>query len=283
MNKQIERIMVPLDGSPESAVALDSVGPFLQMHRPQVLLLGVMDHEEYNQKLRDHLDLQCAALRARGLKAFVALREGPKAAAEILGFARERDVDLIAMSTHGRGGLARLFVGSVTEEVLRHATVPLLVCRPGMTGGDWNRILVALDGSERAEEILPEAAQFARAQKAGLDLVRVAIPIVTSSGVGEVPLVFPSEDPIPYLRKVSGQLLAEGVHARPVGLEGRAAAEILNYAKESGTGLLCMTTHGRTGAARVLLGSVAEEILRHAPCPVYLRRMTGAPKLVESA
>jgi nucleotide-binding universal stress UspA family protein len=283
MNKPIERIVVPLDGSAESAVALEAVEPLLEMHRPQVLLLGVMDHEDYNQRLRDHLDLQCAALRARGLKAFVALREGPKAAAEILEFARERSVDLIAMSTHGRGGLARMFVGSVTEEVLRHAPVPLLVCRPGMRGGDWKRILVALDGSERAEEILPEAAQMARARKVALDLVRVAIPIVTSSGVGEVPLIFPSEDPMPYLKKVSGHLLAEGVDARPVSLEGRAAAEILNYAKESKAGLLCMTTHGRTGAARLLLGSIAEEILRHAPCPVFLRRMTGAPKPVESA
>ena len=282
MNRPIEKIMIPLDGSPEGAVAVDAVEPLLEAHRPQVLLLGVMDHEAYNQKLRDHLDLRCAALRTRGLKVFVAIREGRRPAAEILEFARERDVDLIAMSTHGRGGLARVFLGSVTEEVLRHAPAPLLVCRPGETLGDWNRILVALDGSERAEEILPEAAQIALARKAELELLRVAIPIVTSGGVGEVPLVFPAEDPMPYLEKIAGDLKAQGVRARPVALEGRAAVEILNYARESRAGLLCMTTHGRTGAARVFLGSIAEEVLRHAPCPVYLRRMAPVPKPVEA-
>ena len=277
MKTPMERILVPLDGSPQADAALDAIGPLLKMQQPEVILLGVMDEEEFNYKLRTHLEYTCDSLRSECVDASVAIREG-KAAPQILDFARERGVDLIAMSTHGRGGLARVFVGSVTEEVLRHADAPLLVCRPGAAAGDWNRILVALDGSEKAEEILPDAVWIARTQKAAVDLVRVAIPVVTSGGVGEFPLVFPSEDPKPYLRAVSGRLLAEGVDARVVGLEGRAALEILNHAKENHAGLICMTTHGRSGVARVLLGSIAEEVLRHAPCPVFLRRMAGAPK-----
>lgn len=77
---------------------------------------------------------------------------------------------------------------------------------------------------------------------------------------------------MPYLRGVCERLVAEGVEARPVGLEGRAASRVLEHAKEAGAGLICMATHGRTGLARALLGSVAEEILRHAPCPVLVRR-----------
>lgn len=277
MKGPIERILVPLDGSPQADAALDAIGPLLRMHQPEVLLLGVMDEEQFNHKLRTHLDYTSNALRSKGVDASVALREGKPAAARILDFARERGVDLIAMSTHGRGGLARVFMGSVTEEVLRRAEVPLLVSRPGASLADWDRIVVALDGSERAEEILPEAGRIARAQKAELHLVRVALPVVTSGGVGEFPLVFPSEDPKPYLQSVSGRLKAEGVEARAVGLEGRAAFEVLKYAKDSGAGLICMATHGRSGVARVLLGSIAEEILRHAPCPVYLRRMAAKP------
>ncbi len=277
MKTSMDRILIPLDGSPQGDSALDAIGPLLQMHQPEVLLLGVMDKEQFNPKLRTHLDFTCNALRSKGVDASIALREGKEAAPEILDFARDRGVDLIAMSTHGRGGLARIFVGSVTEEVLRQAEVPLLVCRPGAAVGEWDRIVVALDGSERAEEILPEAARIARALKATVDLVRVALPVVSAGGVGEFPLVFPAENPLPYLKAVSGRLLAEGVDARAVGLEGRAAFEILKHAKENNAGLICMTTHGRSGVARVLLGSIGEEILRHASCPVLLRRMARKP------
>ena len=273
MKTSIDRILIPLDGSPQGDSALDAIGPLLRMHHPEVLLLGVMDEEHFDPKRRTHLDFTCNALRSKGVDASIALREGKDAATQILDFARERGVDLIAMSTHGRSGLSRIFVGSVTEEVLRRTEVPLLVCRPGAAVGEWDRIVVALDGSERAEEILPEAARIARAQKAGVDLVRVALPVVSAGGVGEFPLVFPAENPLPYLKAVSGRLQAEGVDARAVGLEGRAAFEILKYAKDNNAGLICMTTHGRTGVARVLLGSIAEEVLRHATCPVLLRRM----------
>ncbi|HLF95357.1 MAG TPA: universal stress protein [Planctomycetota bacterium] len=273
MKTSIDRILIPLDGSSQGDSALDAIGPLLRMHHPEVLLLGVMDEEHFDPKRRTHLDFTCNALRSKGVDASIALREGKDAATQILDFARERGVDLIAMSTHGRSGLSRIFVGSVTEEVLRRTEVPLLVCRPGAAVGEWDRIVVALDGSERAEEILPEAARIARAQKAGVDLVRVALPVVSAGGVGEFPLVFPAENPLPYLKAVSGRLQAEGVDARAVGLEGRAAFEILKYAKDNNAGLICMTTHGRTGVARVLLGSIAEEVLRHATCPVLLRRM----------
>jgi nucleotide-binding universal stress UspA family protein len=281
MKNPIERILVPLDGSAAADAAIYAIAPLHSIRHPEVLLLGVMDEEEFNHKLRAHLDYTCNALRSKGVQASVSLREG-KPAEQILAFAKEQAVDLIAMSTHGRGGLKRVFLGSVTEEVLRHAEMPLLVCRSGATGGDWTRIVVALDGSETAEGILADAARIARAWKGTLDLVRVAIPVVAASGVGEFPLVFPSEDPTPYLKGVSGRLMAEGVEARPVALEGRAAVSLLDHAKEAKAGLICMTTHGRSGVARVLLGSIAEEVLRHAPCPVLLRRLARAPKPVEA-
>lgn len=281
MKNPVERILVPLDGSVAADAALQAIGPLHAIRHPEVLLLGVLEEKGVDSRLRPHLDFTCNSLRARGVNASVALREG-KPAPQILAFAKEQSVDLIAMSTHGRGGLARVFLGSVTEEVLRHAEVPLLVCRSGSTSGEWTRIMVALDGSETAEGMLPEAARIAQAVKGTLDLVRVAIPVVAASGIGEFPLVFPAEDPAPYLKGVSGRLLAEGVEARAVPLEGRAAASIVERARESKAGLICMTTHGRSGAARVLLGSIAEEVLRHAPCPVLLRRLTRAPNPVEA-
>lgn len=278
----LHRILVPLDGSPEGDLALEAIRPLFQAHHPEVHLLGVMKPEELDHPLRIHLDFQAGALRRIGVNAVAVLGRG-KPAAEILEFARKENVDLIAMSTEGRTGLDRVFGGSVAEEVIRHAEVPVLVARRGAVTGGWSRIVVALDGSERAEEILPDAARIAKEQNAELDLVRVALPIVAASGMGEVPIVLPGEDPLPYLKGVVGRLAAEGVRARAVGLDGRAAAEILSYATSNRAGLLCLTTHGRTGVGRVLLGSVAEEILRHAPCPVLLRRLMSVPEEVGKA
>lgn len=280
MRTPLERILVSLDGSSRADGAIEAIRPLLRRHQPEVILLGVMDEVQYSYELREHLDRVCDDLRAGGIDSSIVIREGSPSA-EIVAIARERGVDLIAMSTHGRGGLARAFLGSVTEEVLRRTEVPILVCRPGVRMGDWKHLVVALDGSAAAERILPEVARFAKAEKASVDLVRVAVPVVTSGGLGEVPVVYSPEDPMPYLRKVAGELMANGVDARPVGLEGRIGPQILKHVTESDAALVVLTTHGRTGLSRILMGSVAEEIVRHAPCPVMIRRVAEAPKLVE--
>jgi nucleotide-binding universal stress UspA family protein len=277
MESQLERILVPLDGTNESMATLDALEPICRLWNPQVCLLGITSPECPPGPIKDSFKEAIPRLRSLGVRASTDLRTG-QPATEILEYARREKFDLIAMSTHVQGGLARLILGSVTEEVLRHAELPILVCRPGATGGDPKRIMVALDGSERAEEILPNAAALAKKQGAILDLVRVALPSVTPLGLGEIPLYIPSEDPTPYLQEVSGHLLAEGVDCRPTKLEGRAAAQILNHLTATRAGLLCMTTHGRSGVARILLGSIAEEVLRHSPCPVLLRRMARLPK-----
>jgi nucleotide-binding universal stress UspA family protein len=272
----LHRVLIPLDGSRESDLALDAVGPLFRFHHPEVLLLGVMKPDSFDYGLRTHLDHTANRLREKGINAVPVLGRGiPQE--EILAFAGREDVDLVAMATSARTGLERIIGGSVAEDVIRHAEIPVLVCRPGAVAADWSRIMVALDGSERAEEILKDAGRLAQEQDATLDVVRVAMPLVTASGLGEVPLVLPGDDPLPYLRGVRDRLEAEGVRVRAVGLEGRAAAQLLNYATENRVGLLCLTTHGRNGVARLLLGSVAEEVLRHAPCPVLLRRMVRIP------
>jgi nucleotide-binding universal stress UspA family protein len=277
MESRLERILVPLDGTEESMAALDAIDPICRLWHPEVCLLGITSPECPPGPIKDSFLEAGRRLEARGLAASTVLRTG-KPAAEILHYSRQERFDLIAMSTHVQGGLPRFLIGSVTEEVLRHAEIPILVCRPGATQGDPKRIVVALDGSERAEEILPHAAALAKKQGAVLDLVRVALPSVTPLGLGEIPLYIPSEDPTPYLQEVSGRLLAEGVECHATKLEGRAAAGILNHVTATGAGLLCMTTHGRSGVVRILMGSIAEEVLRHSPCPVLIRRMAHVPK-----
>jgi len=274
MNERIQRILVPVDGSPESESVFSAIMPLVRAYAPEVPVLYVVEDPEGSFLPPAHLAKACGALRSAGVSTHLELRQG-MAADEILRAARERKADLIAMSTHGRGGVVRMIAGSVAEEVLRKTELPILITRPNVVVHEWKRIVVALDGSERSESILPEAVRLARMMNAEIEVLRVAMPTV-AGGAGEAPIVMPPEDPMPYLKSVIGGLEKEGVRARAVALEGRAAREILSHLEASDASLLCMTTHGRTGLARILLGSVAEEVIRHAPCPVLLRRSVPA-------
>jgi nucleotide-binding universal stress UspA family protein len=278
MKENIERILVTTDGSPESESVFPAIMPLVRAYAPEVAVLYVFEDPEASFMPPARIAKACSALRCSNVNAYLELREGVPSE-QILRAAREKKADLIAISTHGRRGVVRLIAGSVAEEVLRRAEVPLLVTRPGTAVHEWKRIVVALDGSELGEAVLPEAVRFAHKLGASLDVLRVAVPTF-AAGAAEVPIMVPPEDPMPYLNKVIARLKSEGVEARAVALEGRAAEGILRHLEESHAGLLCMTTHGRTGFARILLGSVAEEVVRKAPCPVLLRR--SLPAAVEA-
>lgn len=274
MNDAIQKILVSTDGSTESESAFAAIMPVVRAYAPEVAVLYVFEDPEASFMPPARVAKACGALRATNVNAYLELREGLPAE-EILRVAREKKVDLIAISTHGRKGVVRLIAGSVAEEVLRRTDVPLLVTRPGTAVHEWKQIVVALDGSARSESVLPEAVRLARKLGAGIEVLQVAVPVV-AGGAGEAPIVLPPEDPMPYLNSVVRRLEADGAKARAVSLEGRPSEAVLKHLAESGASLLCMTTHGRSGLTRMLLGSVAEEILRKSPCPVLLRRIETA-------
>jgi len=272
MNDAIERILVPTDGSEESEAAFAAILPLVKAYAPEVTALYVFEGPDASYEPPAQIAKVCRGVRAAGMNAHLELREG-KPADEILRSAKAKKVDLIALSTHGREGLNRLVAGSVAESVLRCAVVPLLVTRKGAKATSWKKIVVALDGSDRGEAILPDAFRLAKKMGSTLDLVRVVFPAITPTGLGELPMLpIPSDDPLPYLRTVVERARSEGIDAKAFGLEGTACFQILRHVEDSGAGLLCMATHGRTGLTRVLMGSIAEEMLRKAPCPVLVRR-----------
>ncbi len=273
MSQTFRKILVPTDGSPESESVFPAIMPFVRAYAPEVDLLHVMEHPEKSFTPPERLPAACAELRSAGVNAFLKLREGDPAV-EILQGARDLKADLIALSTHGRSGVGRVFGGSVTEAVLRRTELPLLVTRPGTVLREWNRVVIALDGSPAAEEVLPDAVRLARSLGASVELLRVGFPTYADV-MSQAPMTVPVEDPMPYLEGVAARLGAEGVQTGLVAPEGGASREILRHLAESAAPLLCMTTHGRRGLDRFLLGSVAEQVLRHAPCPVFLRRITA--------
>jgi len=281
MNETIKKILVSLDGSPASESVFPAIMPFVRAYAPEVAVLYVFEDPEASYMPPARIAKACSALRRTNVNAYLELRDGVPAE-EIVRAAREKKADLIALSTHGRSGAFRLVAGSVAEEVLRRADVPVLVTRPSTVIQESRRIVVALDGSDRSEAILPDVERLARKLDAEVHVIRV-VQLVIAAGMGEVPVALPPEDPMPYLKGVVRRLEAAGLKATAVALEGGAADAILRYVEEASASLLCMATHGRSGLTRLMLGSVAEEVLRKAPCPVLLRRSVAAAPAPKAA
>ena len=222
---------------------------------------------------------------------------------EICEHARETSTDLIVMTSHGRTGFSRAWLGSVADSVMRNAETPVLILRPeqpsgvrGIAAATVNRILVPLDGSALSSEILPAATALASAAQSTIVLVRVApiVPVISpydpTLSVTYVP-VLPDE-------AATGQVLDEARSeieatarrlAEETGLtvEGfvvsssRTAQAIGDFAEAHDIDVIAMSTHGR-GASRWLFGSVADKVVRASRLPVLLRKATGESHAVDA-
>ncbi len=140
------------------------------------------------------------------------------------------------------------------------------------------KILVSLDGSRLAEKALPYARTLAQKFDAELILVRVLQPMVIMSDYGYVPFyqsqVLQEEaDAKVYLRSIQKKFSKLGLTIHIEVLEGNPVAEtILDMARETAVDLIVMSTHGRSGLSQWVYGSVANKVLQHAPCPIFLVR-----------
>lgn len=196
--------------------------------------------------------------------------------------AREIGADLVVMTTHGRTGVSRAWLGSVADSLVRHSSFPLLVIRPMEDGSTFpvpafSHILVPLDGSPLGEKILEPALDLAKAMDARFTLLHVVSPHVTvGARVSPVPsgrLEERMEKAQAYLEGVVGRLGDEGVEAQSrIESHYAPARAILNLAEEENVDLVALATHGYTGVKRALLGSVADKVLRGAKWPLLLER-----------
>jgi nucleotide-binding universal stress UspA family protein len=203
-------------------------------------------------------------------------RHGPRAADGILDYAREQDVDLIVMGTHGRGGANRLMAGSVAEAVVRHAPCPVFtVTATCDQAGPVGRVLAPVDLSEVSRDAARHARALADLYGARLDLLHVVdeallrpvyAPLIGSFQQDrEEVLAWAEAELARFAAGVGGEFT---LHARV----GRPALSILDFAKTGDVDLIVIGSHGRRGVGRALLGSVAETVIRMAPCPVFTTR-----------
>jgi len=193
---------------------------------------------------------------------------------------------LIAMATHGRSGLNRFLLGSITEKVLRGAANPLLLIRAteeAKSDGEvgFKTILVPLDGSELAETILPMAAGVAKKLGLEVELFRAYhLPYNTyAADDGYYAVNYDDvisavrDDTREYLDKKVAQLKKLGLEkVSALAKEGFAGDEIISIARKTSNALIAMCSHGRSGVKRWVLGSVTENVVRHGHNPVLIFR-----------
>jgi nucleotide-binding universal stress UspA family protein len=191
----------------------------------------------------------------------------------ILARLRSGGFDYGALTTHGRRGVNRLLLGSVAETVVRSSATPLIINRPDASAGDWKTIVVALDGSPAAEGILDVATRLARTLGSTLRLINIGDVLLKAPTLEYSTVHVP--DMKPYLEGVRARLTAAGLAVETETLIGSPGPDIVRRATETGAGLIAVTTLGRTGLPRAIMGSVAEHILRTAPCPVLVKAVPG--------
>ena len=274
----MERILVALDGSAESEQILDHVVRIAR-HDARIDLLHVLpmfNHEipgvgfNVEDLAAIYLESVAERLQDRTVRTFV-WRGAPEE--EIPKAAQSLNADLLALTTHGRRGLSHLLMGSVAEVVVRNASVPVLITRPGLPApqGPVKRILVPYDGSEGSAEVFETVQALAGEGGAELLLLQVLTPFVADLAPLGFPLVPP--DPAPTFEEQVRRLRGKGLHVSPVVAQGEPAAQILRQARELQADLIAMSTTGRKGLSRILLGSVAEEVVRKMDRPVLLHRV----------
>jgi nucleotide-binding universal stress UspA family protein len=301
--EMLEKILVPLDGSPLAQAILPYVMVVAKGFHSRVILFHVaetaLDHEAPEQKtyadetmerIRPMADNYLAGvadeLRREGIDVEAKV-VGGRAAAQIVEHAEQENVDLIAMSTHGRSELARLVVGSGVDKILRACEQPVLLVRPhdegasGEAAARLSKIIVPLDGSNAAESVLPFAEELAKALGLELILIQV-IGIETTVRFGPMA---PDSWPVPsdvlqrldvvasgYLTGLAKQIKGRGLTVQWEVLRGSAGPRIVEFAKETPDCLVAMTTHGRSGFRRWVMGSVTDKVVRHTGEPVLVMR-----------
>ena len=319
------RILMPLDGSSTSeqvlpyavslAASLTLPMTLIYAVEPEVLTIPrvlnpslhleeLVDHRvrhanSYLQPVYDHL-------RNTGMAVNVETPQAEPAQA-IIENATQDPGTLIAMSSHGRSGLSRWWMGSVTDKVLHLTDNPLLVIRAadqprGVPESNFERVTVPVDGSELAEEILPHVLYLATSLGLTIDLVQ-ANPSrdeyyrSMSIGPNDMAHATPSyeeyigtvnDDSETYLAALKDRLIRSGASSVETRLlYGPAAECIADFAAATSNNLVAMTAHGRSGVGRLVLGSVAERVVRQSGDPVLLVRsghgaeitLTGTPVL----
>jgi len=296
-------IVVPLDGSGFAEDALAVAGSLaadtggwlnlVTVHRPMVpipdwgLEASFTADAEIRAAELTYLGRETdRATTTFGVTATPTLLEG-SVARTLEEYVESRKANLVVMSTHGRGGVSRFFLGSIADRLIRALHCPILLVRPGrgttaIRRDHETRVAVPLDGSALAESAVDQVLELLRPEETVIELVRVLLPGATASLVSppargatvRPDLLLANR----YLAGVAQRLRQKGLRAHTeVLIAGDAASAIIAFAEGRRCDLITLATRSIGGFERAMLGSVADKVIRAATTPVLVWNPPGQP------
>jgi nucleotide-binding universal stress UspA family protein len=236
-----------------------------------------LEEDQEARHLREAIERAEVTLRHLKVEGF--LLHGRPATA-IVDEAVTMGADMVVLGNRGHGTIATMLLGSTAAEVVDHAPCPVLIARASEVG----KLVFADDGStsaKEAETLFTNWPIFAGRDVEVVTVAEIAVPVAAGFTPGLYDQVLESytesveearRDVIEESQTAAHRLAAAGFRASAVALEGDAASELVHYAAQHDTGTIVMGTRGHTGLARLVLGSVARNVLMHAPCSVLIVR-----------
>lgn len=294
-------VLVPVDRSPFSEAAIPHAAAIARraggaLHIALVHAVSVPDalkgapvaletglDLEIQQAEREYLDRLAERIATEhAIQPKTVLLDGP-IATSIEQHGRDIEADLLVMSTHGRGGIGRAWLGSIADRLIRRASIPMLIIRPEEGAGlpeepEYRHVMIALDGSELAEGALLAALTLTGGH-AKCTAVRVAVPTIgpssayipDASRVNREEIEFRNAAARSYLDLLTRRVRGEWDEFEVAVLTAyNAAGALIEAAREMKVDLIALSTHGRGPVTRALIGSVADKVIRGADVPVLV-------------
>lgn len=304
-----ESVLVPVDGSNFAEHALPyalgiarRTGATLHLAlvhvpadivSPSYPLADAMESREAELRESDaaYMEGLVGRLKPSGVELKPALLRG-RVASALADYVDESRIGLVVMTTHGRGGLQRAWLGSTADSLIRHCMIPIFLARPAEEtreiGPDSDhpirKVLVALDGSDTAETALHDAFELGITRDASLVLVHTLQPPVAAASPYLPHTIQLTHDEMEareehmegYLKQVAEEdWLSDRTVETRVRVDYHPAPAILELAEEEDADLIALGTHGRGGLRRLVLGSVADKVIRGTDRPVLVHRGVG--------
>jgi nucleotide-binding universal stress UspA family protein len=293
-------ILVPLDGSALAECALPFAGAIARAFSGRIMLLRVIEHPRGRRPGRQMDPVECQIMRAEahshlaqfeselkasGIASGLELVQG-RAAEQIIQFAKEHEIDLIVLSSHGEGGLSGWVLSSTAQKVVARAHTSILIvpayAHQGTCIGElrFDKILVPLDCSPRAESILPLATALAHAYESKLILAHIVpepeLPRRMPPSPEDVALVAQLTErnrceAEHYLNEIQRQLSTQGVGSEVrIVVSPRRARSIRALAEQENVNLVLVSAHGKTGDASERYGGIAARLIQESGRPVLV-------------
>jgi nucleotide-binding universal stress UspA family protein len=292
-----KKILVPLDGSDLAELALPYAEELATAFSSEVILLHVSEPAESQYRHMHQLYIEEVAgqmrNRAKRVKKVSPLVLSGKPAEEIIGYAEKNDVSLIVITSHGRSGITAWATGSIANKVLHAIEVPLLLIRTTTPLRKvpqqrlLARILLPLDGSAAGEAAVSYVGELMSRLESEVILFGVAAAGQHIRSVGGLDYILYPEEELAVLKTEAGEYLNKvyrrlkrrkgkvRVELKVGDKSGDIAREIIKFAEEKVVSLIAISSHGHSGIARWVFGSIANRVVQASKTPVLVVKASG--------